>query len=79
MSLDERQQVVKRVFTREQLKNMSVEDLVRLVGEAGPNATFHGTAVVKKVDGTIRYDDDAVPGEYFESDEELAANAAAVL
>lgn len=79
MALDERQRVVKDVFTREQLNHMSVEDLVKLVGEAGPNARFHGTAVVKRSDGSVKYDDDAVPGEYFESEEELAANASAVI
>ena len=32
---------------------------------------IHITAVVRKADGTIRYDDDAVPGEYHESDKDM--------
>lgn len=75
MSLDERQRVVKKTFTREQLKGMSMVDLVALVGEAGPGAMFHGTGVVRKADGSIRYDDDAVPGDYSESSEDLKRNA----
>lgn len=73
MSLDERQAVVKKTFTREQLDNMSIEDLVALVGEAGPGVKFHGKGVVRKADGSIRYAADAVPGEYGETPEELAA------
>lgn len=79
MSLDERQKTVRTVFTRDQLLGMDAEDLVKLVGEAGPDAKLHGTAVVKRADGSIKYDDDAVPGEFFESEDELAANAAAAL
>ena len=30
-----------------------------------------GTAIVRKADGTIRYDDDAIPGEYHESEEDM--------
>ena len=30
-----------------------------------------GTAVVRKADGTIRYDEDAIPGEYHESEEDM--------
>ncbi len=70
--LDERQKVVVKTFTGEQLKGMSVEDLVTLVGQAGPGAKFHGTAVVRKADGSIRYDDDAVPGEFNEDPKDLA-------
>lgn len=72
MALDERQRVVKKTFTREQLEEMSIEDLIALVGEAGPDAKFHGTGVVRKADGTIRYDDSAVPGDYCETPEEMA-------
>jgi len=64
--MDERQRVVRKTFTKEELENMSMDDLVALVGEAGPNATFHGTAVVRKADGSIKYDPEAVPGEYHE-------------
>ena len=76
MSLDERQRTVKEVFTREQLKNMSVEDIRKLVGDAGPGTKIHITAVVKKANGVIRYSDGAVPGDYNETPEEMAAYAA---
>ncbi len=75
MSLDERQRVVKKTFTREQLEGMTLEDLVALVGEAGPGAKFHGKGVIKRADGSAKYDADAVPGEYGETKEELAMNA----
>ncbi len=70
--MDDRQRVVKKTFSREQLQSMSVDDLVTLIGEAGLNAQFRGTAVVRKADGTIRYDDDAKPGDFHESPEDLA-------
>lgn len=76
MALDERQKVVKRTFTREQLANMSLDDIVALVGQAGPGAQFHGTGVVRGPDGKIKYDPDAKPGDYHESSVDLeAANA----
>ncbi len=75
MSLDERQEVVLKTFTREQLENMDIEDIVRLVGEAGPNAKFRGKAVVKRADGSIRYAPEAVPGDFGETAEELQAHA----
>lgn len=74
MSLDERQRVVKKTFTREQLEAMSLADLVALVGESGSNAKLKLTAVVKRADGSIKYDDDAVPGDYHETAEELDAH-----
>jgi hypothetical protein len=64
--MDERQEVVTKTFTREQLSKMSVEDLVKLIGEAGPNAKFTGTAVVKRADGSIKYDDESKKGEFGE-------------
>lgn len=69
--MDERQRVIKKTFTKEQLQSMSVTDLVALVGEAGPNAKFHGTGVVRKKDGTIRYAAEAVPGQFNEAAEDL--------
>ena len=51
---------------------MSVEDLVALVGEAGVGARFHGTAVVRKADGTIRYDEEAERGAFNENEQDLA-------
>lgn len=73
--MDERMRVVKKTFTRDQLLEMSVPDLVALVGEAGPDARFHGKGVVIRADGSIKYDKNAVPGEYAETPEELAAHA----
>lgn len=70
--MDTRQRVVKKTFTKEQLEGMSLDDVVALVGEAGPNATFTGTAVVRKANGSIRYDKDAVPGSFNESPEDMA-------
>lgn len=75
MSLDERQRVVKKTYTREQLENMSIEDLVALIGEAGPNARFRGTGVIKRADGSVKYDEEAVPGKFGETAEELAMHA----
>lgn len=69
--MDTRQRVVKKTFTRKQLEGMTVAELVALVGEAGPNARFEGTAVVRKADGSIRYDKESVPGTYGETPEEL--------
>ncbi len=74
-SLDERQEGVLKTFGREALENMSIEDVVRLVGEAGPGAKFHGKAVVKRADGSIKYDADAIPGEFGETSEELVDHA----
>ncbi len=79
MSLDERQITIKQVFSRKQLESMSIEDLVRLVGEAGPNAKLHGKGVVKRADGSIKYAPEAVPGEFGENAEELARHAETVL
>ena len=76
MSLDERQEVVLKTFTREQLEGMDIADLVKLVGEAGPTAKLRGKGIVKRPDGSVRYDPEAVPGSFHETAEELAANAA---
>ena len=72
--MDERQRIVKKTFTREQMESMSVQDLVTLVGNAGAGAKFHGSAIVKRADGSIKYDDDAVPGTYHETEAELSLN-----
>lgn len=76
MSLDDRQEIVLRTFTRKQLENMDIDDIVRLVGEAGPGAKLRGKGLVKRADGSIRYAPEAVPGEFNETPEELAAHAA---
>ncbi len=75
MGLDERQETVKKTFTREQLENMPLEDVVKLVGEAGPHVKIHMTAVVKRADGSVKYDAGAIPGDYNETPEELQAHA----
>ena len=64
--MDDRQRLITRTFTKKQLEAMSVEDLVKLIGEAGPNAKFRGTAVVRRADGSIKYDNEARKGEYGE-------------
>ena len=75
MALDDRQKIVRKTFTREQILEMSPDDLAKLVGGMGDNVKLKGTAVVRKADGTIRYDADAVPGKFGESAEDLAVSA----
>ncbi len=75
MALDDRQEVVLRTFSREDLETMSLDDIVKLVGEAGPGAKFKGKGVVKRADGSIKYAPEAVPGNFGETPEELEANA----
>lgn len=75
MSLDERQRTIKTVFSREQLELMTMDDLVRLVGEAGPGAKFKGKGIVKRANGSIKYAPEATPGEFGETEEELKAHA----
>ncbi len=72
--MDERMQVVKKTFSRKQLDAMSVDDLAIIIGDAGAGARFKGKAIVKRADGSIKYDEDAVPGEFNETPEELAMN-----
>lgn len=74
--MDERQRVVKKTFTKEQLEGMSVEDIATLVGEVGKGTTFTGTGLVRKKDGSVRYAPEAIPGEFGESPEDLKAEAA---
>lgn len=76
MSLDERQKLIKRTFSRKQLDEMSIADLVALVGEAGAGAQLKIKAVVKRADGSIKYDETAVPGDFGETIAELEAPAA---
>lgn len=64
--MDDRQRLITRTFTKEQLEAMSVDDLVKLIGEAGPDAKFKGTAVVRKADGSVKYDNESRKGEYGE-------------
>jgi hypothetical protein len=56
-----------KTYSREELLAMEPGELVKIVGEAkAAGATFHGTGVVRKADGTIRYAPDAIPGTYHE-------------
>lgn len=75
MSLDERQETVLRTFTRKDLEKMDLDDLVRLVGEAGPSAKLRGKGIVKRADGSIKYAPEAIPGNFGETPEELQAHA----
>ena len=76
--MDERQRAVKHAFSAEQLKRLSIDDLVALVGEAGPGAKFHGTGIVRKANGDIRYDPKAIPGDYHETEADLVRHAESV-
>ena len=62
--MDERQKTVTQVFTKDQLKGMSLEDIAKLIGKAGPGATFKGTAVVRRADGTIKCDEGVDPTQF---------------
>ena len=64
VALDERQKTVTQVFTKEQLDKMSIEDISKLIGDAGPGAKFSGTAVVRKANGEIRYDAGVNPADF---------------
>ncbi len=75
MSLDDRQETVLKTFSREDLEKMDLDDLVKLVGEAGPTAKLRGKGVVKRADGSIRYAAEATPGDFGETPEELQAHA----
>lgn len=70
--MDDRQRVVLKTFSGEQLENMDLADLVKLVGEAGPGVQLRITAVVRGPDGKIKYDEGAIPGNYLETPEEMA-------
>jgi hypothetical protein len=68
--MDQASKIVKKTFSHEQILAMDPDDLAKLLNQ--PGVEFHGTAVVRKADGTIRYDDGAVPGDYHESDKDMA-------
>ena len=59
-------EAVTRHFSKEELAKMSVNDLIAIIGEAGPDAKFHGKAVVRRADGSIKYDDERLKGNYDE-------------
>jgi len=62
--------LVKETFTREQIEAMDPDKLQSLLSRA---VKMEGVGVVRKADGTIRYDKDAKPGDYGETPEELQA------
>ena len=62
--MEERQKTVTQVFTKEQLEKMSLEDIAKLIGKAGPGATFKGTAIVRKADGSVRCGPGVDPAQY---------------
>lgn len=62
----DRKEAITKHFTREQLKAMSWEELLAIIGEAGSDAKFHGKAVVRGPDGKIKYDDPDSVGSYDE-------------
>jgi len=62
--MDKRQKTLTRVFTKEQLDEMSIEDIAELLGKAGPGATFKGSAVVRKANGEIRCAEGVDPAQY---------------
>ncbi len=52
--MDQKQKVLRKVFTQAQLEAMDPEDLKELLGT--PGARLKGTAIVRKANGDIRYD-----------------------
>ena len=64
--MDERQNIVKKTFTKEQLEAMTPEEIVALVGRAGRDARFAGLGIVRGADGKIKYAPEAVPGRFGE-------------
>ena len=71
--MNEAQRSITTTYSREQILQMSATDIATLMAKAGPNAVFRGKAVVRKANGEIRYDKDAVPGEFGETPDEMAA------
>ncbi len=64
------EQQSRKTYSREQLLAMTPEQVVELLDT--PGVQFKGKGVVRRPDGSIRYDDDAVPGQYGESAEDMA-------
>ncbi len=62
---------IRKVFTKEELKEMPLEELLKLAGKpkmAPFGGTISGTGVVRRADGTIKYDDPSMEGKYNERD-----------
>lgn len=56
-------------FTRKQLLEMDESELIKMIGEArAAGAKISGTAVVRRADGSIRYDDEKTKGKYNEGE-----------
>jgi len=67
--MDKKQSVITETFTREQLLKMDADDLAALVGKANrPGSSSFGQAVVRKADGSIKYDNPERAGTYGEND-----------
>jgi len=64
---------IRKTYTLPQLLKMKPEAIRKLIADAGDMIEFHGTGVVRKKDGSIRYDEDAVPGNFGESPEDMKA------
>ena len=69
--MDEAQRVLTKTYTKEDLMKMTADEVEGLIERAGKDIKFHGTAVVRRADGTIRYDDASQAGKYGEAPEEL--------
>ncbi len=71
--MDTASKIIKKTFTLEQIKAMDPDELATLLNQ--PGMEFKGTAVVRKPDGSIRYDEAAVPGDYHELDKATGQGA----
>lgn len=60
----------RKTYSREQLLAMTPEQVTELLDT--PGVQLKGKGVVRRPDGSIRYDDNAVPGQYGESAEDMA-------
>jgi hypothetical protein len=68
--MDKKQAVITETFTRKQLLEMDADKLAELVGKATrPGSTSFGQAVVRKADGTIKYDNPERAGTYGENED----------
>ena len=67
--MDKKQALVSETFTREQLLKMDPDQLAALLGKAArPDVQFLGKGVVRRKDGTIKYDYPERAGQYGEDD-----------
>ena len=53
-------------FTKEQLNDMSVDDLLDIIGDAPEGSVFHAKGVVRGPDGEVKYDDPTTKGSFDE-------------